>query len=67
MLSVIVSLSRKLSNVPSMFLLTSQLTNSTPPSQVQNTSLQSVAIIGQALRPIAFTVCCRETLKIMAE
>jgi hypothetical protein len=34
---------------------------------VQNTSLQSVAIIGQAFRPIAFTVCCRETLKIMAE
>jgi hypothetical protein len=28
-LSIIVSLSRKLSNVPSMFLLTSQLTNST--------------------------------------
>jgi hypothetical protein len=34
---------------------------------VQNTSLQSAAIIGQALRPIAFTVCCRETLKIMGE
>ena len=61
MLSVIVSLSRKLSNVPSMFLLTSQLTNSTPPSQVQNTSLQSVAIIGQAFSqsPLPFVAVRR--------
>jgi hypothetical protein len=42
--------------------------NQFDPSQVQNTSLQPAAMIGQSLlRPIAFTVCCRETLKIMAE
>jgi hypothetical protein len=34
--------------------------NQFDPSQVQNTSLQPGAIIGQALRPFAFTVCCCE-------
>ena len=53
MLSVIVSLSRKLSNVPAMFLLTSQLTNSTP-RRCKTHRCNRARLFGQALRPFAF-------------
>src|SRR6266568_652531 len=62
-LSVIVSLSRKLSNVPSMFLLTSQLTNSTP-RRCKTHHRNRARFISQ--HP-GHSLLLRETLKLMAD